>query len=90
MEEFDHLKIQLEDIVLATNNFIPSKLIGRGGFGSVYKGELSHPEGLITIACKRLDRKYGQGNVEFLKEIMMLSKYKHENLVEFEFSDLGA
>ncbi|KAI3756009.1 hypothetical protein L1987_55821 [Smallanthus sonchifolius] len=50
MEEFDHLKIQLKDIILATDNFAPNKLIGHGGFGSVYKGELSVPEGVITVA----------------------------------------
>ncbi|XP_076930575.1 putative serine/threonine-protein kinase PBL9 [Bidens hawaiensis] len=37
--------------------------------------------GLVTVACKRLDPRFGQGHVEFLKEIVMLSKYKHENLV---------
>ncbi|KAL8195805.1 hypothetical protein R6Q57_025558, partial [Mikania cordata] len=79
MEEFDSLKIQLKDVISATDNF--TRLIGRGGFGSVYKGELNRPKGLITVACKRLNSKLGQGNVEFLKEIMMLSKYKHENLV---------
>ncbi|KAL4565202.1 hypothetical protein LXL04_029287 [Taraxacum kok-saghyz] len=33
------------------------------------------------VAFKRLDRKLGQGNIEFWKEIIMLSKYRHENLV---------
>ncbi|GJR88792.1 kinase-like domain, phloem protein 2-like protein [Tanacetum coccineum] len=81
MEEFDHLKIKLQDIRLATNNFGRDKLIGHGGFGQVYKGELILPNGPTIVAFKRLDRKLGQGNPEFYKEIMMLSKYKHENLV---------
>ncbi|KAM0070544.1 putative protein kinase RLK-Pelle-CrRLK1L-1 family [Helianthus debilis subsp. tardiflorus] len=81
MEEFDHLKIQLKYIISATDNCARNKLIGRGGFGSVYKGELSCREGQIIVACKRLDRNFGQGNVEFWKEILMLSKCKHENLV---------
>ncbi|KAK9077683.1 hypothetical protein SSX86_006020 [Deinandra increscens subsp. villosa] len=83
MEDFDHLKIQLKDIISATSNFVPHKQIGHGGFGSVYKGELSRPkpDGLTTVAFKRLNSKFGQGNVEFLKEIMMLSKCKHENLI---------
>ncbi|KAJ9539864.1 hypothetical protein OSB04_026370 [Centaurea solstitialis] len=81
MEEFRHLKIRLEDIISATDNFSPDKLIGQGGFGKVYKGEFTFPEGRSIVAIKRLDRKFGQGNTEFWKEIMMLSKWKHQNLV---------
>ncbi|KAJ0716720.1 putative protein kinase RLK-Pelle-CrRLK1L-1 family [Helianthus annuus] len=81
MRDFDHLKIQMKDVVLATNNFDATRVIGSGGFGKVYKGELSSPEGQITYAFKRLNRRLGQGNVEFWKEIMMLSKYKHKNLI---------
>nr|GEW33075.1 putative serine/threonine/dual specificity protein kinase, catalytic domain-containing protein [Tanacetum cinerariifolium] len=80
--EFDHLKIPMKDIVSATNNFDRTHVIGGGGFGRVYKGDLSLPEGqMITVAFKQLDRRYGQGNIEFWKEIMMLTKYKHENLI---------
>ncbi|PWA63622.1 protein kinase-like domain, Phloem protein 2-like protein [Artemisia annua] len=78
---FTHLEIQLEDIKTATNNFDDRKVIGAGGFGKVYKGELSHPEGKFEVAFKRLDRKHGQGDPEFFKEIRMLSYYKHDNLI---------
>ncbi|GJT06826.1 kinase-like domain, phloem protein 2-like protein [Tanacetum coccineum] len=81
MKELEHLKIKLEDIKSATNNFNENKVIGKGGFGKVYKGELSHYEGKSMVAIKRLDRKYGQGDPEFLKEIRMLSCYKHKNLI---------
>ncbi|KAL8197810.1 hypothetical protein R6Q57_030207 [Mikania cordata] len=79
LKDFTHLEIQLEDVKAATNNF-GDKPIGTGGFGTVYKGELLLPNGLRTVAFKRLDRKFGQGDVEFWKEIMMLSKLSHENL----------
>ncbi|GKB40290.1 kinase-like domain, phloem protein 2-like protein [Tanacetum coccineum] len=81
MSVFKHLEIQLEDNKSATNNFHDSRVIGSGGFGNVYKGELSHPEGKIEVAFKRLDRKHGQGDPEFFKEIRMLSSYKHDNLI---------
>ncbi|KAM0070132.1 putative protein kinase RLK-Pelle-CrRLK1L-1 family [Helianthus debilis subsp. tardiflorus] len=84
MKDFDYLKIQLEDIISATNNFDPTKVIGCGGFGSVYKGEISSPQGQSTVAFKKLDPRLGQGNIEFWKEIMMLSKYKHENLISLK------
>nr|XP_043607260.1 probable serine/threonine-protein kinase PBL28 isoform X1 [Erigeron canadensis] len=77
----DHLKkISLEQIQLATNNFSDDNVIGRGGFGLVYKGQLCPSTKLVAI--KRLDEKLGgQGQGEFLMEINMLSRYKHDNLV---------
>nr|XP_043617068.1 probable serine/threonine-protein kinase PBL17 [Erigeron canadensis] len=85
LKHYDHLKIQMKDILSATDNFDSTKVIGSGGFGRVYKGELSLPEGPIVVAFKKLDRRLGQGNIEFWKEVMMLSKYKHENLVSLMY-----
>ncbi|KAJ0467275.1 putative protein kinase RLK-Pelle-CrRLK1L-1 family [Helianthus annuus] len=83
MKEFHDLEIQLEDIRSATNNFGDENIIGIGGFGKVYRGSISHSHSKrqIMAAFKRLDRRYGQGDPEFLKEIMMLSRYKHEHLI---------
>ncbi|KAJ0768851.1 putative protein kinase RLK-Pelle-CrRLK1L-1 family [Helianthus annuus] len=81
VSEFDHLKVRLEDIKLATNNFSDNNVIGRGGFGKVYRGELYLPGGQRMVCFKRLDRRLGQGNVEFFKEISLLSRYRHVNLV---------
>ncbi|KAK9068969.1 hypothetical protein SSX86_013085 [Deinandra increscens subsp. villosa] len=79
--QFKHLKIKLEAIQSATNNFSADNCIGHGGFGKVYKGELTHESGESMVAFKRLDPAFGQGNSEFWKEIMMLSYYRHENIV---------
>ncbi|XP_076910784.1 uncharacterized protein LOC143568521 [Bidens hawaiensis] len=79
-KEFEHLKIHLEELRKATNNF-GSKIIGAGGFGKVNEGEVSHSKGRSMVAIKRLNRKYGQGDPEFRKEIMMLSRYMHNNLI---------
>ncbi|KAJ0609057.1 putative protein kinase RLK-Pelle-CrRLK1L-1 family [Helianthus annuus] len=88
--EFQHLRIQLEDIKSATDNFNDRKLIGVGGFGKVYEGELCHHKGRSMVAFKRLDRKFGQGEPEFWKEVMMLSRYTHENLISLlGFCDEG-
>ncbi|KAF5815595.1 putative protein kinase RLK-Pelle-LRR-VIII-1 family [Helianthus annuus] len=76
LEEFQHLRIHLQEIKSATDNFDDKKVIGTGGFGKVYQGELSS-----MVAFKRLDNKFGQGNSEFWREIMMLSRYTHENLI---------
>ncbi|KAJ9559419.1 hypothetical protein OSB04_014033 [Centaurea solstitialis] len=81
IKEFEHLRIPLQAIKLATNNFDGNNYISRGGFGKVYKGELVHFGKSVMVAVKCLNREFGQGNPEFWKEIMMLSRYKHENLV---------
>uniref|UniRef100_A0A251SBJ9 Putative serine-threonine/tyrosine-protein kinase catalytic domain-containing protein n=1 Tax=Helianthus annuus TaxID=4232 RepID=A0A251SBJ9_HELAN len=81
LQQFQHLKIQLEEIASATNNFHNENYIGGGGFGKVYKGEMSHSKGRTMVAIKRLDRRHGQGIPEFLKEITALSRYSHENLI---------
>lgn len=80
-KEFEHLKIQLEDIQLATNYFGEENCIGKGGFGKVYKGQLFHSKGPITVALKRLDPTFQQGDGEFWKEMIMLSRYRHKNIV---------
>ncbi|XP_076930016.1 putative receptor-like protein kinase At5g39000 [Bidens hawaiensis] len=81
LQQFQHLRIQLEEITSATNNFDDQNYIGGGGFGKVYKGELTHYKGRSMAAIKRLDPRHGQGTPEFLKEITMLSRYNHANLI---------
>ncbi|PWA65474.1 protein kinase-like domain, Phloem protein 2-like protein [Artemisia annua] len=81
MKEFEHLVVKLEEVKSATENFNDTKIIGKGGFGNVYEGELSQSRGKTKAAFKRLDRKHGQGNPQFWKEVMMLSRYSHENLI---------
>lgn len=90
MEGVQHLKIPLKDIKLATNNFGDDNFIARGGFGKVYIGEITISGQPSTIAVKRLDRRLGQGDKEFLMEIQMLSRYKHKNLISLiGFCDEG-
>ncbi|KAL7614882.1 hypothetical protein Lser_V15G06506 [Lactuca serriola] len=81
LEKFKHLEIQLEAIESATNKFSVDHLVGEGGFGKVYKGDLLLSKGHTTVAIKRLDRNMGQGDSEFWKEVIMLSIYKHPNIV---------
>lgn len=69
----------LADILLATQNFNDALVIGRGGFGKVYKGVID--DGTITVAIKRLDIMSKQGSSEFWSEVEMLSKFRHSHLV---------
>ncbi|KAM0020365.1 putative protein kinase RLK-Pelle-LRR-I-1 family [Helianthus debilis subsp. tardiflorus] len=77
----DNPKMSLEDIKRATQNFHDDNLIGGGGFGKVYKGNLQDAEGIKTIVAKRLDTWFGQGEQQFFSELQILLDYKHENVI---------
>jgi hypothetical protein len=63
----------LDEIVAATNFFDESLVIGKGGFGKVYKGVID--DGSYTVAIKRLNPLSNQGASKFWAEIKMLSKF---------------
>ncbi|RVW79024.1 putative LRR receptor-like serine/threonine-protein kinase [Vitis vinifera] len=69
----------LRQIKAATNNFNAANKIGEGGFGPVYKGQLSNG---TLIAVKQLSSKSRQGNREFVNEIGIISGLQHPNLVK--------
>ncbi|MFS7915018.1 putative protein kinase RLK-Pelle-CrRLK1L-1 family [Helianthus anomalus] len=79
--KLSHLQIPLEDVVKATNNFHDDNIIGRGGLGLAYKGKLQRSGNFIKISALRLDRKQGEGEVEFWTEISVLSDLNHTNIV---------
>ncbi|CAJ2635331.1 unnamed protein product [Trifolium pratense] len=72
------LKLSLLDLQFATENFDAKRIIGKGGFGNVYKGVLKNG---MTVAVKRSEPGSGQGLPEFQAEIMVLSKIRHRHLV---------
>nr|XP_043636239.1 probable LRR receptor-like serine/threonine-protein kinase At1g06840 [Erigeron canadensis] len=66
------------EMAIATENFSKSSVIGRGGYGKVYKGKLSDNK---MVAIKRAEEGSLQGEKEFLTEIEILSRVHHRNLV---------
>ncbi|KAL3750844.1 hypothetical protein ACJRO7_011780 [Eucalyptus globulus] len=62
----------------ATNNFDESWVVGTGGFGKVYRGELNDG---TRVAVKRGNPRSQQGLAEFQTEIEMLSQFRHRHLV---------
>lgn len=71
-------RFTLAEIRSATNNFDESLVIGVGGFGKVYKGEID--EGSL-VAIKRSNPQSQQGLTEFETEIELLSQLRHRHLV---------
>ncbi|KAG2569070.1 G-type lectin S-receptor-like serine/threonine-protein kinase B120 isoform X2 [Panicum virgatum] len=70
--------ISFDDIVAATDNFSDANMLGKGGFGKVYKGLLA---GTNEVAVKRLSKSSGQGTEEFRNEVVLIAKLQHKNLV---------
>ncbi|GKB35923.1 kinase-like domain, phloem protein 2-like protein, partial [Tanacetum coccineum] len=77
----DNLKLSLEDVKLATQEFSQDNIIGHGDFGNVYRGVVTHAHGHNIIAAKRLDKKSVVKDAEFMTELEILTEYKHENVI---------
>ncbi|KAF6171594.1 hypothetical protein GIB67_018118 [Kingdonia uniflora] len=73
-------RFSFETLAIATKDFSLLNRLGRGGFGSVYKGILPGPDGR-EVAVKRLSVTSGQGFQEFKNEVIVISKLQHRNLV---------
>ncbi|CAI9282976.1 unnamed protein product [Lactuca saligna] len=72
-------RFTLSQIQSATQNFDEALVIGRGGFGKVYK--CSKIGSMTDVAVKRLHSMSDQGANEFESEVKVLSKLRHGNLV---------
>ncbi|KAL3851068.1 hypothetical protein ACJIZ3_012950 [Penstemon smallii] len=71
-------KLTFAHLLEATNGFSTESLIGSGGFGDVYKAQLT--DGSV-VAIKKLIHVTGQGDREFMAEMETIGKIKHRNLV---------
>ncbi|KAK4774891.1 hypothetical protein SAY86_009826 [Trapa natans] len=77
--KFQDLKLlSFEELSRATDSFSSSCKLGQGGFGPVYRAKLVDGQ---EVAVKRLSRASGQGLVEFMNEVAVISKVQHRNLV---------
>ncbi|KAL4587384.1 hypothetical protein LXL04_000253 [Taraxacum kok-saghyz] len=72
-------RFSYEELSAATKGFKETELLGKGGFGQVYKGTL--PELGAQVAVKKIWHKSGQGMKEFVAEIATIGRLRHPNLV---------
>ncbi|KAG6422857.1 hypothetical protein SASPL_113239 [Salvia splendens] len=72
--------LSLEELKEKTDNFGSKSLIGEGSYGRVYFAQLSDGK---DVAVKKLDvSSEPDSNVEFLTQVSMVSRLKHDNIVE--------
>ncbi|XWS12785.1 hypothetical protein CRYUN_Cryun37aG0120100 [Craigia yunnanensis] len=74
----ESLQLDFNAVRVATENFSDANMLGKGGFGTVYKGKLQDGQ---EIAVKRLSGNSTQGQQEFKNEVLLLAKLQHRNLV---------
>ncbi|XP_010530520.1 PREDICTED: probable LRR receptor-like serine/threonine-protein kinase RKF3, partial [Tarenaya hassleriana] len=71
-------KFTLEEIKKATNNFSRHNIIGRGGYGNVFRGVL--PDG-SEVAFKRFKNCSAGGDANFAHEVEVIASIRHVNLL---------
>ncbi|KAJ8467620.1 hypothetical protein OPV22_030172 [Ensete ventricosum] len=68
----------LRDLQIATKWFSKDNVLGEGGYGIVYRGQLVNG---TPVAIKRLLNNLGQAEKEFRVEVEAIGHVRHKNLV---------
>ncbi|CAO2039662.1 unnamed protein product [Urochloa humidicola] len=72
-------RVSYKDLAQATGNFSDSNIIGRGSFGSVYRGKLTQAK--IQVAIKVFDLEIRFADKSFFSECEALRTIRHRNLL---------
>ncbi|GER28389.1 protein kinase family protein [Striga asiatica] len=75
--EIRYRRYTMDEIEIATDYFLAANKIGEGGYGPVFKATLDH----TPVAIKVLRPDISQGEQQFQKEVEVLSRMRHPNMV---------
>ncbi|OIV94132.1 hypothetical protein TanjilG_31557 [Lupinus angustifolius] len=78
--EAGSMVISIQVLIDVTNNFSEENILGKGGFGTVYKGEL-HDGTKIAVKRMQSGSMGEKGLNEFMAEIAVLTRVRHKHLV---------
>ncbi|CAN0890204.1 Probable LRR receptor-like serine/threonine-protein kinase RKF3 [Linum grandiflorum] len=72
------VKFKFDEIKKATRSFSRDNIIGKGGYGNVYKGRLMDGS---EVAVKRFKNCSAAGDASFAHEVEVIASVRHVNLV---------
>ncbi|XP_021849575.2 wall-associated receptor kinase 17-like [Spinacia oleracea] len=78
-DDNEPLKVfSLRELKVATKNFVEETIIGRGGYGTVYKGVLRNHQLVAVKKSKIIDETQIE---QFINELVILARIRHPNVV---------
>ncbi|CAN1304147.1 L-type lectin-domain containing receptor kinase IV.2 [Linum perenne] len=79
-QDYGPHRFNFKDLYIATKGFHAKEVLGRGGFGMVFKGVM--PKSKIEVAVKRISHHNSTEGVRgFVAEIVSMGRLRHRNLV---------
>ncbi|KAD7478578.1 hypothetical protein E3N88_01714 [Mikania micrantha] len=72
------LNYNYKDLQLATNNFNEENILGKGGYGEVFKAIIDDKN---VVAVKKLQMQHAKAKEEFENEVKLISNIHHRNLL---------
>lgn len=78
-DNMEQIKVYtIDELKVATMNFKDERIVGRGGYGTVYKGFLANNEIVAVKRSKFVDEDQIE---QFINELILLGRIRHPNVV---------